>query len=87
MIYRIFSLLPAKYKKLDSCRVNSAKVESFIFGAWGGNRTRTTLKSQDFKSCASTYSATQAREKDYHDWIGTFKLAAMILGNCVNILA
>ncbi len=33
-------------------------------GAWGGNRTRTLRRIQDFKSCASTYSATQALEKD-----------------------
>ncbi len=31
---------------------------------------------QDFKSCASTYSATQARKKDYHDRLSSSKLAA-----------
>jgi hypothetical protein len=32
-------------------------------GAWGRNRTGTTLPSRDFKSLASTYSATQAGRK------------------------
>jgi hypothetical protein len=32
-------------------------------GAKGGNRTRTVLPPQDFKSCASTSSATLAQNK------------------------
>ena len=32
----------------------------FVFGARGGNRTHTTLRSQNFKSCAYTSSATRA---------------------------
>ena len=34
---------------------------SLLSGARGGNRTRTPLLEQDFKSCASTNSATRAK--------------------------
>lgn len=36
---------------------------------------------QDFKSCASTYSATQARGKDYHDWRRSSTEATAKIGN------
>ena len=35
---------------------------SLLSGARGGNRTRTPLLEQDFKSCASTNFATRARD-------------------------
>ena len=49
-------------------RAIDAGVRQFIsIGAEGGNRTRTPLKAQDFKSWASTNSATPARIRDYHN--------------------
>jgi hypothetical protein len=39
-------------------------VSLMFLGAWGRNRTGTTLPSRDFKSLASTCSATQASQME-----------------------
>lgn len=57
------------------------RVVSKTNGTGDGNRTRTTLRSQDFKSWASTNSATPARLKRLTPHrIGFKKAYAMILG-------
>ncbi len=52
-------------------------------GAEGGNRTRTPLRTRDFKSRASTNSATPARFRDYHVAIGFDK--SLLSGDMVNL--
>lgn|GEM_PF-2675124 len=45
------------------CRGKKTAVNPFIVKSAGsGNRTRTNLRSQDFKSCASACSATPASQ-------------------------
>ena len=56
--HRQLSFRLEERKKGFTCRQNPKHEE--ISGAWDRNRTGTVLPPRDFKSLASTYSATQA---------------------------
>ena len=58
-----------RYVRIEKGIDNRCPLAYESSGAEGGNRTRTPLRTQDFKSWASTNSATPARSKDYHSEI------------------
>src|SRR6185503_16183121 len=75
------------HRKLKYSYLKKTPTIGVFFGAWGGNRTLNPLRAQDFKSCAYTSSATQAKFLWRCRWesnpcIAVLQTAALPLRHC-----